>query len=68
VILELDPNGRARPDGDAQAREAWSKIGPLGAVASRRVHVLTGSQHYLLGPRIALTFRDICAAVAGDGA
>ncbi len=66
VIIELDADGRARPGGEAQARAVWAKIGPLRAVEERRVRVLSGSQHYLLGPRVALTFRDICAAIAGE--
>ena len=66
VIIELDAAGKTRKGGDAQARKIWSKIGPLSAVANRRVHVLTGTQHYLLGPRIAETFRQICAAIAGE--
>ncbi len=66
VIIELDAAGTSRAGGDAQARKIWSKIGPLRAVADRRVRVLTGTQHYLLGPRIAETFRQICAAIAGE--
>lgn len=66
VIIELDPDGRARRGGDAQALKVWKKIGPLSAVANRRVRVLTGAQHYLLGPRIAQTFNEICAAIAGE--
>jgi len=66
VIIELDPDGRARPQGDADALRAWNKVGPLQAVAKRRVHVLTGQQYYLAGPRIAQTYRALCQAIAGS--
>ena len=66
VIIELDPDGRQRPGGDEQAVEIWSKIGALKAISSRRVHVLTGSQHYLLGPRIALTYEELCRRIDGE--
>ena len=66
VIIELDPDGRQRPAGDSAALETWRKIGALRAVTSRRVHVLSGSQHYLLGPRIALTYQALCRKIAGE--
>jgi ABC-type Fe3+-hydroxamate transport system substrate-binding protein len=65
VIIELDPDGRQRPHGDADALRVWAKVGPLRAVGAGRVHVLTGSQHYVLGPRIALTYHALCRAIAG---
>lgn len=66
VIIELDPDGKARPNGDADARRAWAKVGPLRAVTSGRVHVLTGTQHYVLGPRVAFTYAALCRAIAGE--
>lgn len=63
VIIELDADGKARPRGDADALRAWSRLGRLRAVSSGRVHVLSGPQHFLLGPRIALTYQAICRAV-----
>jgi iron complex transport system substrate-binding protein len=66
VIIELDPDGRQRPGGDADARRAWNKIGALRAVTHRRVHVLVGPEHYLLGPRIAHTYAALCRALAGE--
>lgn len=65
VILELDPDGRARPAGDADALAAWSAVGPLQAVSSRRVHVVVGPDYYVPGPRIAQTCYAICRAIAG---
>lgn len=64
VIIELDPDGSARPAGAADALAAWRKVGNLKAVAAGRVHVLTGPEHYLMGPRIATTFDQLCAALA----
>jgi len=66
IVVELDPDGTQRPHGDADALATWSKIGALRAVGQERVHVLTGNQHYLLGPRIARTFEAICRAIAGN--
>ncbi len=66
VIIELDPDGHGRPHGDADALRVWEKLGALHAVTNRRVHVLTGPEHYLLGPRIALTYDALCRAIAGD--
>ncbi|GEM_PF-489036 len=63
VIVELDADGTARPAGDADALRAWSRLGRLRAVRHGRVHVLQGPQHFLLGPRIALTYRALCAAI-----
>ncbi len=65
VIVELDADGSARPAGDTDARRVWSQVGPLKAVQQQRVHVLTGPQHYLLGPRIAQTYADLCRCLAG---
>lgn len=66
VIVELDADGHARPGGDADARRAWAGVGALSAVISGRVHVLTGNQHFLLGPRVAITYAALCRAIA-DG-
>ena len=64
VIIELDADGRARPNGDQDALRIWAKVGSLRAVADRRVHVLSGPQHFLAGPRIAQTFEALCRAIA----
>jgi iron complex transport system substrate-binding protein len=66
VIVEIDPDGKQRPGGSADARRVWGKLGALKAVSSGRIRVLTGSQHYLLGPRIALTYDALCRAIAGE--
>jgi iron complex transport system substrate-binding protein len=66
VIIELDSDGSARPNGDADARAAWARVGQLSAVRNGRVHVLAGRQHYLLGPRIAQTAAALAEAIAGD--
>lgn len=64
VIVEIDPEGTARPNGDADALRVWSKVGSLAAVTSKRVHVLSGRQYSIAGPRVVETFRDLCAAIA----
>jgi iron complex transport system substrate-binding protein len=64
VIIELDADGSARPHGEADARNAWSKIGSIKAVKHHRVHVLNGGQYYLLGPRIAQTAAALAEAIA----
>ncbi len=64
VIIELAPDAAARPGGDADAQRVWAKVGPLRAVRARRVHVLVGPQHFLLGPRVAATFEALCGAIA----
>lgn len=64
VIIELDPDGRARPGGDEEARRAWGRIGALKAVRAGRVHVLVGGAHYLLGPRSAQTFAELSRVIA----
>ena len=66
VIIELDPDGRQRPNGDADARRVWAELGALHAVVGERIHVLTGNRHYLLGPRIALTYDALCRVIAGE--
>lgn len=63
VIIELAASADARPAGDDDARRAWSALPGLAAVERGRVRVLFGNQHYLLGPRLAITFRDLCAAI-----
>lgn len=67
VIVELDADGAHRTGGDAQAREIWAKVGNLRAVRENRVRVLRGSQHYLLGPRIAMTYAALCEAIVAGG-
>jgi iron complex transport system substrate-binding protein len=64
VIIELTPTAAERPGGDRDARRVWAKVGPLKAVAGRRVRVLVGSQHFILGPRIAQTLEQLCTLVA----
>lgn len=63
-VFELDP-AEDRPAGDAGAVAAWSKVGSLTAVRERRVHVLRGGQHYILGPRIAGTLAEIVRLTSG---
>jgi len=67
VILELAPDDRSRPGGEADALQVWGKLGPLRAVTARRVHVLVGSEHFVAGPRIALTYAALCRAIADEG-
>ncbi len=64
VIIELAPDRRARPGGDADAARAWARVGRLRAVAAGRVHVLIGPEHFLLGPRIAHTYAALAGLVA----
>jgi len=66
VIIELDADGRGRPGGDAEARRAWSQFRALRAVANRRVYALKGQHHHVPGPRIALSFAELCGAIAGE--
>ncbi len=66
VIVELVPDLMSRPGGDADARRVWAKVGPLQAVARRRVHVLAGPRHFILGPRVAQTFEALCETIAGE--
>jgi len=66
VIIELDADGHGRPAGRTDALRIWSQVGPLRAVRSGRVHVLRGPQYYLLGPRIASVYADLCAAIRAD--
>ncbi len=66
VIIELDPDGAARPKGAADALRVWRQLPRIRAVSEGRVHVLTGGQHYLLGPRIAQTYAALCAAITSD--
>ncbi len=66
VIIELDPDGRQRPQGDADARRVWARLGALRTISNERIHVLIGSQHYLLGPRIAFTYDALCRAISGQ--
>lgn len=63
VIIELDPDGATRKNGDADARAAWGALGSLAAVRGRRVHVLTGQLFYIPGPRLALLCAQLTSAV-----
>lgn len=64
VIIELDPDGSRRPNGDADALAAWRNVGPLSAVQGGRIRVIKGSRHYVPGPRIAGTLQAICSAIS----
>jgi iron complex transport system substrate-binding protein len=66
VIIELDPSGSRRPGGDVDAVRAWAQLGRLRAVEARRVHVLSGRQHHVPGPRVASTFWALAAAIAQE--
>jgi iron complex transport system substrate-binding protein len=66
VILELDPEGKLRPGGDADALRVWGQIGPMRAVERKRIHVIPGPQHYLPGPRIAETLYALLDAIASS--
>jgi iron complex transport system substrate-binding protein len=66
VIIELDAAGQARPAGDADAVSAWTRLGPLRAVTTRRIHVLAGQQHFIPGPRVAQTFEAMCRKIGGS--
>lgn len=66
AILELDPEGRRRPNGDVDALRVWGMIGPMRAVERRRVHVIRGPEHYLPGPRIAHTLYALLDALASS--
>lgn len=65
VIIELARADTMRTGGDDEAVAAWDGIAGLTAVAERRVHVLRGAQHGILGPRIAQTFEALCTTIAG---
>ncbi len=68
VVIELAPDGSARPDGDADALAAWQRFERLAAVAARRVYVFTGNRWFLLGPRLPLTCAEIYARLAREPA
>jgi iron complex transport system substrate-binding protein len=61
VIIELaaEPGTRSQ----AAALSAWRAVGPLQAVAHRRVHVLSGRRYFLLSPRITHTHAALCNAL-----
>jgi ABC-type hemin transport system substrate-binding protein len=66
VIIELAPDAAQRPAGDADAHRVWAGVGPLRALATERIHVLIGPEHFVLGPRIAQTFDALCATIGQD--
>jgi iron complex transport system substrate-binding protein len=63
VIVELVPQPNQRPAGDADARRAWSQVGPLTAVANGRVRIVVGPDASILGPRIARFYADLLRAI-----
>ena len=65
VIVELVPDPAFRPAGDADALRVWSRVGPLRAVQTGRVHVLLGEQYFILGPRVAHTLAALCELIHG---
>jgi len=65
VIVELVPDAAARPGGDVDALRIWSRVGPLRAVRTGRVHVLVGEQYFILGPRVAHTLAALCELIHG---
>lgn len=66
VIVELDPDGAARPEGDKSARHAWREFDALRAVRSGRVRELRGPEHFLPGPRIVFVARALWRAIAQE--
>ncbi len=63
VVIELDAGGARR---SAPAAEAWRPLAALPAVQRGRVHTLSGEAHFLLGPRIGATYRELCALARQD--
>lgn len=63
VIIELDDRAHATERSDVHARAIWRRVGPLQAVSNGRIRVIVGSQHFLAGPRMAFTLREIRRAV-----
>jgi hypothetical protein len=66
VICALVGAGHAGRAGDADAVSAWTRLGPLRAVTTRRIHVLAGQQHFIPGPRVAQTFEAMCRKIGGS--
>jgi len=64
VIVEVVPDAARRKGGAAEALAAWTRVGPLSAVRTKRVHVVSGPEHFVLGPRIAHTCAALHAALA----
>lgn len=65
-VIELCADDASRPRGDVDALKAWSALGNLRAVRERHVRVLSGPRGFLLGPRIAMTYQDLCEALARE--
>ncbi len=65
-VVELCADEKSRPHGDADALRAWGALGNLKAVHERHVRVISGARGFLLGPRIAMTYRDLCEALARE--
>jgi len=59
VIIELRYGDRARAFDPARDLRAWSTLGSVPAVRTKRIHVLVGDQFVVPGPRIVQAARQL---------
>jgi len=52
VIIEAMPEAMPDPLLDQRVRRAWQRLGPIPAVASNRIHVLTDDNTLIPSPRV----------------
>ena len=63
VIVELRYGNRAGGAGNTDRLEAWNTLASVPAVRTGRVHVLTGDQFVVPGPRIVLAAQQLAQAI-----
>jgi iron complex transport system substrate-binding protein len=61
IVLELQPEASGQATADA--RDAWAALPAVPAVRSGRIHVLTGSDLVVPGPRVGRAAERLAAAI-----
>ena len=66
VIIELRYGQSAKNSDPARDLRPWDVLGSVPAVRARRIHVLTGDQYVVPGPRIVDAARELARALHPD--
>jgi iron complex transport system substrate-binding protein len=64
VIVELRANST---EDAADARQVWSSLASIPAVRSARIHVLSGGQFVVPGPRVGLAAEELARVLHPEG-
>jgi iron complex transport system substrate-binding protein len=63
LIIDIVPGAESRGLSKETIAADWKKIDILGSAAARRVHVLTGKECAVPGPRFVVLMKELCVLI-----